>query len=266
MKVIITGSRGFIGKNLINKFPKNYKIYKLYFKSLTKLNSREFKKKIKQKISNIKPDVVIHAATHFKKSKDNLTKKICFKVNFEYSKIFINTIIENKVKKIIFFGKNHEFEIDKRKFYPYLSSKKKFSSFLKKVKNNKSKILVIYLFNTFGENDKRNKIYSQIINGGKKLTFYKNLKFNFINVDSLSNFILKKISLRWNFNKKFVSLLNKNFFELSELGNLRVLFFTNKITKNLILENKIKIPVIKNYTSPNKKNSIYEFIKKKLKK
>ena len=77
-----------------------------------------------------------------------------------------------------------------KKLYPYLLSKKKFSEYVKKVQNKKTNFLGVYLFNTFGENDKRNKFYSQIIKSPNKIYFSnKNVKLNYINVNMITKYI-----------------------------------------------------------------------------
>ena len=68
MKILITGSNGFIGKNLTSYLKKfNYKIFKL---SLD-IKKKDSIKKIENSFIEFKPDIVIHVAglAHKKKSK-----------------------------------------------------------------------------------------------------------------------------------------------------------------------------------------------------
>ena len=265
MKIIITGSRGFIGKNLLKDFPKNFKVQKLIFKKLTNLKKNDFKKKLKNKIISFKPDIVIHAATLFTKENNLYVKKKCLKVNYQYSKILLDTIIANKIKKFIYFGSNYEFEKNKKKIYPYLESKQKFSKYLGKVKSYNTKLFVIYLFNTFGENDSRNKLYSKIIKNPKKeIIFNKKLELNYININSLTNYVKRQILKKWSFKKKIISIANKKYFTINDLKKLKINFLPNSQSINLIFEHRLIIPIKKKYFYPNKDNSLYNFIKKKI--
>jgi nucleoside-diphosphate-sugar epimerase len=265
MKIIITGSRGFIGKNLLNNFPKKFKVQKLLFKKFSNLKENNFKKKLENKILSFKPDIVIHAATLFTKTNNLDVKKKCLKINYHYSKILLNIVIANKIKKFIYFGSNYEFEKNKKKIYPYLKSKQKFSKYLCKINSYNTKLLVFYLFNTFGENDKRNKLYSKIIKNPKKKIFFNlKLKLNYINIKSLTNYIKLQLLRNWNFKKRFISVANKKYFTVKDLKMLKINFLPDTHSTNLVLEHKLIIPLKKKYFYPNKDNSLYEFIKKKI--
>ena len=132
------------------------------------------------------------------------------------------------------------------------------------LKNKNSKILVVYLFNTFGENDKRNKIYSRIIKKDQNIKFFKNLKLNYINVKTVNSFIKNYLISHWYFSKRFISLLNKNFFSIYHLRKLKIHYSSSNAPKQFILENEIKIPIKRKYVNADKQNSIYEFIKKRM--
>ena len=264
MKIIITGCRGFIGKSLIDYFPKTYKVNKLYFKEYTVLKKNEFRNKVKNKLLKIKPDAVIHAATFFSKEVNSKINKKCFKINYEYSKIFIDTVIENKIKKIIYFGSNHEFEKNKKKLYPYLLSKKKFSNYLQNLENKKTKLTTFYIFNTFGLNDKRDKLHSKFFSNPEKLNLYKNLELNYININTLCNLVKKELSNNQNLKNKFISIINKDYFKIASLKKLNLNLLTNNDKKKLIIEKNIKIPINKKIIIENKKDSFFEFIKKNI--
>ena len=76
-KILLTGSSGFIGSNILNSFSEKYKIFlvvrKKYqnkvFKNknvkLIKYNSYE---SLNYKLKQIKVDAVIHCATHYVKN------------------------------------------------------------------------------------------------------------------------------------------------------------------------------------------------------
>ena len=111
--ILLTGSTGFIGSNILKNISKDNKVYVTLRK-----NSKEislFNNKIKtlkfenfsqlsSKLKKIKIDIVIHAATHYvKKHKENDIKKLG-----ESNIFFGNVILENiqvmKVKKFINFS------------------------------------------------------------------------------------------------------------------------------------------------------------------
>ena len=75
MKVIITGSRGFIGKNLYDTFSKKFEVQKLLFKNFSNLKENDFKKKLRKQFFLFKPDIVIHAGTLFTKESSSEAKK-----------------------------------------------------------------------------------------------------------------------------------------------------------------------------------------------
>lgn len=265
MKIIITGSRGFIGKNLCENLSKKNIIKRVFFKNLSSKNNLEIKKKIKKIFLSFNPDLVIHVATLFSKEKSYKIEKMCHKVNFENSKILVDTSIECNVKKFIYFGSNHEFEKNKSKLYPYLFSKIKFSKYIKKIQNKETNFLGIYLFNTFGENDKRNKFYSQIIKHPNKDYFInKNLNLNYINVNIITKYIGKILKKDWYFKKKFVCIQNKKNFNLKDLNKLGINLLANKKDQNEIKDDKINIPIKKIIFNYNRNNSLFYFIKKNL--
>ena len=86
-KILLTGSSGFIGSNILRSFSEKYKFYVvvrkkipkkklikknikvIYFKSFESLNS---------KLKKIKVDIVIHCATHYIKThRFSDIKKFC---------------------------------------------------------------------------------------------------------------------------------------------------------------------------------------------
>ena len=265
MKIIITGSRGFIGKNLYNTFSKKFEVQKLLFKKFSNLKENDFKKKLRKQIFLFKPDIVIHAATLFTNENSLEVKKKCLKINYKYSRILLDIAIANNTKKFIYFGSNYEFEQNRMKIYPYLQSKQKFTKYIQKVNSKNTKLLAIYLFNTFGENDKRKKIYSKIINNfKKKIFFYKKLKLNYINIKSLTSYIKLQLLNKWNFKKRLISIANKKYFTAKDLKMLNINFSSDTAPNDLIYEHKLLISIKKKYFNSNKDNSLYEFIKKKL--
>tara|TARA_B100000795_G_scaffold246666_1_gene212501 strand:- start:7036 stop:7257 length:222 start_codon:yes stop_codon:yes gene_type:complete len=67
--IIITGSNGFLGKNIVNFLEKKYLIKKLSFKNFSKIQDNKKKKYLDNFIKKHKPFAVIHLATYFSKKK-----------------------------------------------------------------------------------------------------------------------------------------------------------------------------------------------------
>ena len=266
MNVLITGQRGFIGNNLYTRFLKKSKIKKIFFKNYTKLSLEEFEKKIQKIIFNFKPDLVIHAATYFSNKYGFYEKKKCMRVNYTYSKKFFEICEKNFIKRFVYFGSAHEYEKAKSKLYPYLLSKKKFTKYISKRKKF-TKILGIYLFNTFGKNDKRGKFYSKLIKKpNKKLSFYEKLKFNFVNVSGLTNYVFKLCNKNWNFSNKKICICNNKFTEINKLNKIKnINILLNKKNKDTIEENKIILPFQKIFLKGDN-NDLINYLKISLKK
>lgn len=264
MNVLITGQRGFIGKNIYTRFLKKSKIKKIFFKNCTKLSLEEFENKIEKIFFKFKPDIVIHAATYFSNKRGLSEKKKCMRVNYIYSKKFFEICEKNLIKKFVYFGSVHEYEKNKSKLYPYLLSKKKFTNYISKRKKF-TRILGIYLFNTFGDNDNRSKFYTKLIKKpNEKLIFYKKLKLNFINVSNLTKHIFKLCNRNWDFSNKKICICNKKFIKVNDLNkikNISILF--NKKNKDTIEENKIILPFQKIFLKSNS-NDLINYLKMSL--
>lgn len=243
MRVMLTGSNGFIGKRIYENLNKRYEKKKLVFKKLSQKNLPEIRKYIDKEIKKFKPYIIIHCATFFSKEKDIHTKKKTLKVNFEIPKILVDVANLNNVKKFVNIGSTHEFLEDKKKFYPYLSSKKKFTNFIFN-KKYKIQIFSLHIFNSFGKNDKRKKLLDLIIQQKIKLEIYENLQLNFLNVETISKFISNLENFKTEEDKKLVYLANKNFLKIKSLKklNLKKIKFLKKPATSLIEEHKIKIP------------------------
>ena len=111
-KILITGSTGFVGSEIVSKLSKNNKIYiilrkkrklnfknkkiyKIYFKNFEDLN---------RKLKKIKVDSVIHCATHYiKKHEFDDIQKLC-ESNILYGNVILENIKKMNVKKFINFS------------------------------------------------------------------------------------------------------------------------------------------------------------------
>jgi len=255
-KILITGSTGFIGKNLLDYFlKKKYFIHAILRKSKKNIKfakelkiNKNFKSIIfsdiydlKKKLLNYKIDYVVHAATHYvKKHKSSDINKI-IESNILFPTIIIDLLCNKKIKKFINLGtvwehynnkKNHAYNL-------YASSKQAFNKIFNYYRNQfpKTKFYNLLISDTFGKNDKRKKLISIIIkNHNKKNTIKipKNLSMNLVNVKYITNVI--------------ENIINKNIkpdtYVIKDKKNLKIFDLINYLNQKLKI--KIKINWMKN--------------------
>lgn len=217
-KILITGTTGFIGKNLLHhflkkkyfvfsvlrkskkniKFVSDYKIYK-NFKGIIFSNTDE----IKRKILNYKIDYVIHAATYYvKEHKFSDINKIV-QSNILFPTIIIDVLCNKRVQKFINFGtvwQHYNSEKDRANNL-YASSKQAFNKIYDYYKNQfpKIKFYNLLLCDTFGKNDTRKKLIPTILKNykKKKINIEKYLTINLVNIKHIvkivENIIYKNI-------------------------------------------------------------------------
>jgi CDP-3, 6-dideoxy-D-glycero-L-glycero-4-hexulose-4-reductase len=207
--ILITGSTGFVGSNILNQLlKKNIHIYDVLREKnknkriINKLKSNKnyhpiFYKKFNEletKIKKIKIDTVINCATYYSNKNDLKTIQNLIQTNIIFCSIILE-IVKNKVKKFINFGSMMEYS-DSNDFSPqnfYAITKYSFQKIEEfyKTNNKKIKFYDLKLYETYGSNDKRKKIIPIIINNYLKNKYIKivsrNLKMNFVNVESITN-------------------------------------------------------------------------------
>jgi nucleoside-diphosphate-sugar epimerase len=261
-KILITGSTGFIGKNLLDYFlKKKYFIHAILRKSKKNIKfakelkiNKNFKSIIfsdiydlKKKLLNYKIDYVVHAATHYvKKHKSSDINKI-IESNILFPTIIIDLLCNKKIKKFINLGtvwehynnkKNHAYNL-------YASSKQAFNKIFNYYRNQfpKTKFYNLLISDTFGKNDKRKKLISIIIkNHNKKNTIKipKNLSMNLVNVKYITNVI--------------ENIINKNIkpdtYVIKDKKNLKIFDLINYLNQKL--DKEIKINWTKNKVSNEK--------------
>jgi len=176
MKILITGSTGFIGKNLINnKFFLKHKILLINSSKLNK-NKNILKSKIQNinfKINQIKsfnPEAVIHLAWHGIPDYG----KVISKQNYKQQIKFFKTLKKVKsIKKIIVTGSCFEYgilsgkvnESKKIKKYNFFSKAK--INIYKYITNNfseETKIIWLRLFYVYGSKQRDNALIPYLIN------------------------------------------------------------------------------------------------------
>ena len=258
-KILITGSTGFIGSH-IKKYllEKNYLVIDI----LRKKNKKKIKKiyknykpifynniyDLEKKIKKIQYNIIINCATFYSKNYDCKTVLELIKTNILFSTLIIIGNQKN-LKKIINFDTMMQHSIDEN-FNPmnvYAITKfahKNISKFIIS-KNKNIKFYNFKIYETFGLNDKRNKLIPSIIKNYKKNKFTNivsnNLEMNFTNINNIIQIIEK--------------ILNKNLYTPREyiLKNYKSVNIRELINEcNQKLKKKIKVK----YLSSKKINSI----------
>ena len=236
----ITGYKGFIGSNLIKKFDNNFNHLKVSRDNSILTNIESFEKSSIQNLIreinfNKQSNYLFHLATKYilypknKREIDeiynsNLNFGLNFLKNFEYS-FFDKLILTHSY-----------FEINKNlKQNIYAKSKSEFGNFVSKKYKNKT--IRIYLYDTFGNNDNRNKI---IYTWVKKLKKNKDILIyndnSTINLTSI-NYITEILKLSLGLEAGSYEIRNKNNIKLIDLFYL-LKEITNSKSKRINLNKK----------------------------
>jgi nucleoside-diphosphate-sugar epimerase len=206
-KILITGSTGFIGSNILNLLlKKKIHIYDV-LRNKNKINKNIYKlrnnknyhpifykkfNELEKKIKKIKIDTVINCATYYSNKNDIKTIQYLIQTNIIFCSIILE-ILKNKIKKFINFGSMMEYSSNNhfspKNFYAITKySFQKIEEFYK-LNNKKIKFYDLKLFETYGNNDKRKKIIPTIIkrySQNKNITIVsKKLEMNFVHIESL---------------------------------------------------------------------------------
>jgi len=282
MRILITGSSGFIGLNLIRYFKNTkFNILAIYNKNKPKLpkykNIKFYKHDIKnfKKISvirNFKPNIVIHLAWKdipdftFKKSFENLTQSI----NFLDSVLNIASC-----KKIIVSGSSYEKNIDKNNYY-FVWAKKSLREWLTyKCKEKKIDFGWMRIFYVFGPGQRKKSLITYLCNSlknNKKPIINNPFIFNdYIYIDDVIKAITKLMKKKLNY--KSYDIGSGNLISVWKICSLVEKIILKKnfyFKKNEILLNKKNFHKNNKANSKNYKNkfekinnlSIYEGLKK----
>lgn len=232
-KILITGSTGFIGKNLIKNIPRLHKLYcisrkKIINKNINYIQANLFnKKRIGKILKELKPDYLIHLAWEAKPKK-YLHAKSNIKWVEASKNIFLH-FCKNKGKKAVLIGSILENDFNNKIFYENQVNPK-----LKKDKNlyNISKI----------------KFYNQ----AKIIAKNYNVKFVWARIawlygpyESKQRLIPKLIDSLKNYKKMKISnpMNSINILHVKDVVNLIYLLLFNKIygVVNLAYSNTFKI-------------------------
>lgn len=262
-KILITGSNGFIGKNLSQELRNDYEVFGIGRKNIKQKNYYKInlnnQKKINEIFSKIKFDIVIHCAWYTKHDKYR-NSKLNYKY-LEYSKFLLDTYIKNGGKNFIGIGTCEEYEkkknsrnlfYEKSKIRPinlYARCKNLFHIYLKKKKINYKWLRFFYLF---GEGENKKRLFPLIVrnlNSNRKIKLrYPNLSVDFLYIKNatkiIKNLIKKKLNgefnicsgqsvklndlVNFNINKK-INSKNKDFEEIR--GSIKKLQESNCFIK-----------------------------------
>ncbi len=262
-KILLTGSTGFIGSEILKNLPTNYKIYITLRRRVKDLQKNKnliqilFKNhnQLNKKLSKIKIDYVIHSATHYvkKHSFDDLSK--LSESNILFGNIILENIRKMKVKKFINFSTVWENYNGTKENYFNLYSvyKRGFSNLLDYYQKNLPKIKFYNLFisDTFGELDKRPKIINVLKKNYKNNKVTKivssKLYINLLNIKDIIKAI--RIILNKNITPGNYNLVNNKNFSINEIiktfnnnskKKIRIKWLTNKLIKERIyVKNKL---------------------------
>jgi nucleoside-diphosphate-sugar epimerase len=263
LKLLLTGSTGFIGSSILSEISKNCivlitsrkkkKISKN--KNITEINFRNYDE-LNLKLKKIRVDAIIHCATHYVRNHTYADIKKLAESNILFGNVILENIKQMKVKKVINFStvwENHNGKKDNF-LNLYAAYKKSFGILIKyyEKKNPKVNFYNLMISDTFGKLDKRKKIINVIRQNyrNNKITniISKNLYLNLINIIDIISAI--KLILKRKIRSGTYLLKNKNNFHIHDA----IRKFNKKLKK------KIKIRWL---SKKNIRYGIYDF--KKLK-
>ena len=254
--ILITGASGFVGSHVLDDCLKNnFNIYAVFRNSKKNVNfAKKYKKKIfpifynniyqiKNKLTNCKIHTVIHCATHYIKKHVHNDIENIIKSNVLFSTILLDVVVNIKIKKFINLGTvwQHFNGTKNSAFNLYAATKQSFECIFNYYKNQyrKIKFYNILLTNTFGANDKRNKLVPILIKNYKKknqnkINIPKNLSMNLIDVNEVTKCL--NILLKNN--------LESNNYVIKLKQDVKIFNLINFLNNNL--EKKIKVNWLKN--------------------
>jgi nucleoside-diphosphate-sugar epimerase len=230
-RLLLTGSSGFIGSQVLREFSKDYLIFitsrdkkkKIFSnKNITEIKFKNYDE-LNLKLKKLKIDTIVHCATHYIKShKYNDIKKFV-----ESNILFGNVILENielmQVKKFINFStvwENYNGKKDNL-FNLYSAYKKSFSIILKyyQKKYYKVNFYNLMISETFGKSDKRKKIINvlrQNYRDNKTTSIVsKKLYLNLLNITDIANAI--SLIVKKKIKSGTYLLKNKNNFRIDDV-------------------------------------------------
>lgn len=161
--IIVSGATGYIGSNLLTF------LSKLKYETIL-IGSN--KKRINDKFTQYLPSDVTKIIHHSKKniyffhlatfySKESIDKNKIEEANLNFGVEILEKLRKNNLRKIIYTNTMFKFQ-EENKGYFYTITKNKFTDLIKSEFKLGEILSELYLDNTFGPNDTRNKIFNQI--------------------------------------------------------------------------------------------------------
>ena len=207
--ILITGATGFIGQNLtkllldldfkvialvrtssknksfVKKIKKkNNKIYNIYFKDI---------KSLPNKLSNVKINYVVNLATKWVEKHNYNDLISIINCNILFTTAVLDSVSKKNLKKFINVSTYVLFR-DSKKYNPYNlygATKKGFEDIIEYYKNHckKTYLYNLYLYDSYGKKDNRNKIIAKILKDYKsnKITtiLSRKVELNLLNVKEI---------------------------------------------------------------------------------
>ena len=287
-KILITGSTGFIGSNIVNLLlKKNVYIYDILRnknkknKKIIYLNKNKnylpiFYKKfdeLEKKLKKVKIDTVINCATYYTSKNDIKNIENLIRTNIIFCSIILE-ILKNKIKKFINFGSMMEYSqgnyFSPKNFYAITKySFQKIEEFYKLNYKN-IKFYDLKLYETYGDNDVRKKIIPTIIKSYSKnksvKIVSKNLIMNFVHIESLVKAIYMIIVNK--IKEGEYCLKNNKFIKIQKLINTLNKKLKKKIKAKYLSSKNISNSTkqLKKFPYWNDKKNLEEFLLKKINK
>ena len=259
--ILLTGSTGFIGSELL-KYLSNYNKVYITVRKKYKINSNNKNiikiyfnshKNLSYKIKKLKIDTVVHCATHYVKNHKFEDIKELSESNILFGNIILENLKIMRAKKFVNFSTVWEnYDGKKDNYYNLYSAYKagfgKIISFYKK-ENKNIKFLNLVISDTFGLRDKRKKLVNLLKTNYKRnlvtKVISKNLYINLLNVKDIVSAI--KLILKKNYKSGTYILKNKNNFKIYDIikkiekcskKKIKVKWLSNKIIKEKIYKFK----------------------------
>ena len=245
MKIGIIGSNGFLGKNL-TLYLKKKKNQVKKFSSYS-----EFKKnwliKVCKEIKKFSPDIIINcsAAQLLDDNKKSIEKLI-------YSNLYAQSCFVSEAKKknnfigFISFGTRWEYN-QKGNYKPsnfYAATKHASDYLLKYFVDRRTTVVSLKIFDTYGDNDTRNKILNLLLKSYKKKTILNlspgKQEIDFVNVLDISKLINKIIV---DIRQKKIKGFKK--YTVSSKKPIKLIKLIEILKQNLKYELKVNVGVLK---------------------